>query len=42
MAGPLVQALLVVVIMSSVRFAPYAAAASVFAVMIFTHTLPSA
>jgi predicted MFS family arabinose efflux permease len=39
MAGPLVQALLVVVIMSSVHFAPYAAAASVFAaVMIFTHT----
>ena len=39
MAGPLVQALLVVVIMSSLRFAPYAAAASVFAaVMIFTHT----
>ncbi|MFX5714056.1 hypothetical protein ABTE40_20160, partial [Acinetobacter baumannii] len=31
MAGPLVQALLVVVIMSSLRFAPYAAAASVFA-----------
>ncbi|BBF84939.1 permease of the major facilitator superfamily [Aquitalea magnusonii] len=39
MAGPLVQALLVVVIMTSVHFAPYAAAASVFAaVMIFTHT----
>jgi len=39
MAGPLVQALLVVVIMGSLRFAPYAAAASVFAaVMIFTHT----
>ncbi|WP_433693501.1 MFS transporter [Herbaspirillum seropedicae] len=39
MAGPLVQALLVLVIMSSARFAPYAAAASVFAaVMIFTHT----
>jgi len=39
MAGPLVQALLVVVIMSSARFLPYAAAASVFAaVMIFTHT----
>ena len=39
LAGPLVQALLVVVIMSSLRFAPYAAAASVFAaVMIFTHT----
>ncbi len=39
MAGPLVQALLVVVIMGSLHFAPYAAAASVFAaVMIFTHT----
>lgn len=39
MTGPLVQALLVAVIMSSLRFAPYAIAASVFAaVMIFTHT----
>jgi predicted MFS family arabinose efflux permease len=39
MSGPLLQALLVVVIMSSTRFAPYAVAASVFAaVMIFTHT----
>lgn len=39
LAGPVIQALLVVVIMSSSQFAPYAAAASVFAaVMIFTHT----
>lgn len=39
LAGPVIQALLVVVIMSSTRFASYAAAASVFAaVMIFTHT----
>jgi len=38
-AGPLLQALLVVVIMSSTQFEPYAAAASIFAaVMIFTHT----
>ncbi|MBQ0929509.1 MFS transporter [Ideonella alba] len=38
-AGPVLQALLVVVIMNSARFEPYAAAASVFAaVMIFTHT----
>ncbi len=37
--GPLLQGLLVVLIMSSTQFAPYAAAASVFAaVMIFTHT----
>ncbi|HEU4460045.1 MAG TPA: MFS transporter [Methylibium sp.] len=39
LAGPVVQALLVAVIMNSPAFAPYAAAASVFAaVMIFTHT----
>ena len=39
LVGPVVQALLVVVIMNSPVFAPYAAAASVFAaVMIFTHT----
>lgn len=39
MTGPALQALLVVVIMNSPLFAPYAAAASVFAaVMIFTHT----
>ena len=39
LAGPVLQALLVVVIMNSPGFAPYAAAASVFAaVMIFTHT----
>jgi predicted MFS family arabinose efflux permease len=39
LVGPVIQALLVVVIMSSPQFAPYAAAASVFAaVMIFTHT----
>ena len=38
MTGPVVQALLVVVIMSATAFAPYAVAASVFAaVMIFTH-----
>lgn len=38
-AGPVLQALLVQVIMGSPTFAPYAAAASVFAaVMIFTHT----
>lgn len=37
--GPVLQALLVVVIMNATSFAPYAAAASVFAaVMIFTHT----
>lgn len=37
--GPVLQALLVAVIMQSTVFAPYAAAASVFAaVMIFTHT----
>lgn len=39
LAGPVLQALLVVVIMNSPAFGPYAAAASVFAaVMIFTHT----
>lgn len=39
LAGPALQALLVVVIMNSPVFAPYAAAAAVFAaVMIFTHT----
>ncbi len=39
LVGPVLQALLVVVIMNSPVFAPYAAAASVFAaVMIFTHT----
>lgn len=39
LVGPALQALLVVVIMNSTAFAPYAAAASVFAaVMIFTHT----
>lgn len=39
LVGPVLQALLVVVIMNSTAFAPYAAAASVFAaVMIFTHT----
>lgn len=39
LAGPALQALLVVVIMNSSVFAPYAAAAAVFAaVMIFTHT----
>jgi predicted MFS family arabinose efflux permease len=39
LVGPVIQALLVVVIMSSPQFAPYATAASVFAaVMIFTHT----
>lgn len=39
LVGPIVQALLVMVIMSSSGFAPYAAAASVFAaVMIFCHT----
>jgi predicted MFS family arabinose efflux permease len=39
LAGPAVQALLCVAIMSSAAFGPYAAAASVFAaVMIFTHT----
>ncbi|CAN7571751.1 MFS transporter [Acidovorax delafieldii] len=39
LAGPALQALLVVVIMNSPMFAPYAAAAAVFAaVMIFTHT----
>lgn len=39
LAGPVLQALLVVVMMNSPAFAPYAAAASVFAaVMIFTHT----
>lgn len=38
-AGPMVQALLVLVIVNVQDFAPYAAAASVFAaVMIFTHT----
>ncbi len=37
--GPLVQAALALVLMSSTHFAPYAVAASVFAaVMIFTHT----
>jgi len=39
LAGPVVQALLVAVIMNSPSFAPYAVAASVFAaVMIFSHT----
>lgn len=39
LAGPVLQALLVVVIMNATAFAPYAAAASVFAaVIIFTHT----
>jgi predicted MFS family arabinose efflux permease len=39
LAGPVLQAVLVLVIMGSSAFAPYAAAASVFAaVMIFTHT----
>lgn len=39
LAGPVLQALLVAVIMQSGTFMPYAAAASVFAaVMIFTHT----
>ncbi|WP_156379551.1 MFS transporter [Acidovorax sp. Root402] len=39
LAGPALQAFLVVVIMNSPVFAPYAAAAAVFAaVMIFTHT----
>jgi predicted MFS family arabinose efflux permease len=39
LTGPVLQALLVAVIMQSGAFAPYAAAASVFAaVMIFTHT----
>jgi predicted MFS family arabinose efflux permease len=39
LTGPVLQALLVAVIMQSGTFAPYAAAASVFAaVMIFTHT----
>jgi predicted MFS family arabinose efflux permease len=39
LAGPVLQALLVAVIMNAATFAPYAAAASVFAaVMIFTHT----
>ncbi len=39
LAGPVLQALLVVVIMNSPVFGPYAAAAAVFAaVMIFTHT----
>jgi predicted MFS family arabinose efflux permease len=39
LSGPALQALLVVVIMNSPAFAPYAVAASVFAaVMIFTHT----
>ena len=39
LAGPVLQALLVVVVMRSTAFAPYAAAASVLvAVMIFTHT----
>jgi predicted MFS family arabinose efflux permease len=38
-AGPIVQAVLAVIITHSVTFAPYAAATSVFAaVMIFTHT----
>jgi predicted MFS family arabinose efflux permease len=38
-AGPVVQAALALVITQSVAFAPYAAAASVFAaIMIFTHT----
>jgi predicted MFS family arabinose efflux permease len=39
LAGPVLQALLVVVVVGSSHFAPYAAAASVLvAVMIFTHT----
>ena len=39
LAGPVLQALLVMVIMGSTTFSTYAAAASVFAaVMIFTHT----
>ena len=39
LVGPVLQALLVLVIMNSPTFAPYAAAAAVFAaVMIFTHT----
>jgi predicted MFS family arabinose efflux permease len=39
LVGPVLQALLVVVIMNAPTFAPYAAAAAVFAaVMIFTHT----
>jgi predicted MFS family arabinose efflux permease len=39
LVGPVLQALLVAVIMNARDFAPYAAAASVFAaVMIFTHT----
>lgn len=39
LAGPVLQALLVATIMNATQFAPYAAAASVFAaVMIFTHT----
>ena len=39
LCGPLAQAVLVLVITQSQQFAPYAAAASVFAaVMIFTHT----
>jgi predicted MFS family arabinose efflux permease len=39
LTGPVLQALLVAVIMQTGTFAPYAAAASVFAaVMIFTHT----
>jgi predicted MFS family arabinose efflux permease len=39
LTGPVLQALLVALIMQSTVFAPYAAAASVFAaVMIFTHT----
>ncbi|QCP49637.1 MFS transporter [Trinickia violacea] len=38
-AGPIVQAVLALIITQSVTFAPYAAATSVFAaVMIFTHT----
>jgi predicted MFS family arabinose efflux permease len=39
LVGPVLQALLVALIMRSTVFAPYAAAAAVFAaVMIFTHT----
>jgi predicted MFS family arabinose efflux permease len=39
LVGPALQALLVVLIMNSTQFEPYAAAAAVFAaVMIFTHT----
>ena len=39
LAGPVLQALLVVAIMNATSFAPYAVAASVFAaVIIFTHT----